>query len=61
MLNDIEIKLLRARGFGDPQFTQLSPRDVVARASKRTGERAEALGRTPEDAARKLVAMVARP
>lgn len=66
MLNQIEAAMFEARGFrlNAIQFEQLTPRDVVARASKRVGnreERAEALGRTRQDAERKLLNVVVRP
>ena len=63
MLNQIELALLKARGYGEPIITPLA-RDVVATAFKTTKDgviHAAALGKSPEDAARKLVAVVARP
>lgn len=63
MLNQIEAAMLKGRGYGDPFFEQRG-RDVIARASKAVGNQivsAAALGRNEADAARKLVALVARP
>lgn len=63
MLNDMEFALLRASGYSTPEYTRLNDRDVIARASKSTGNgvtRAEALGRNEQDAARKLVALIVR-
>lgn len=66
MLNTMEAAMFEARGFDVRaiETVKVSPRDVIARASKRVGNqvvRAEALGRSPEDATRKLVAVVTRP
>lgn len=64
MLNDMETLLLKARGYGEPLFTTTASGDVVASASKRVGKtfvRAAHLGRSQQDAARRLVALVARP
>lgn len=58
-LNDMEVALLKARGY---EFTGFEPvgQRTVAKATK--GEfRAEALGSSRQDAARKLVALVTRP
>lgn len=63
MLNQMEAALLRARGYSEPIITPLQ-RDAVATAFKTTERgvvQASALGRSPEDAARKLVALVTRP
>ena len=65
MLNPMEIAMFKGRGFEyPPEIVQAGPRDVIARASKRVGnhtERAEALGRSEQDASRKLLAVVTRP
>ena len=63
MLTAMEAALLKARGYGDPVITPLQ-RDVVATAFKTTERgvvHVAALGKNPEDAARKLVAAVTRP
>jgi hypothetical protein len=59
MLNEIEAAMLKARGYTFTGFEPIANR-VVAKATKGT-LRAEALGSNRQDAARKLVAMVARP
>jgi hypothetical protein len=60
MLNEIEFAMLKARGYTEPVIKRISERDAVAVAFK--GDlKAAALGRTPDDAARKLVAVVTRP
>lgn len=64
MLNQIEYAMLKGRGFSAPTFERLGERDVVARASKEVGNRivrAEALGRTEQDAARRLLGVITRP
>jgi len=66
MLNQMEAAMFEGRGFNlnDIRFERLSPTNVIARASKRVGnreERAEALGRNEQDATRKLLNVVVRP
>lgn len=65
MLNQMEIALFKGRGFEyPPEIVTMSDRTTIARASKRVGnrtERAEALGRSVEDAERKLLATITRP
>jgi len=63
MLNQIEFAMLKGRGYTAPTFERLGDRDVIARASKEVGNRivrVEALGRTEQDAARKLIGVVTR-
>ena len=63
MLNQIEYAMLRGRGYSAPTTEKLGPSDVVARASKVVGNRtvrAEALGRTEQDAVRKLLGVITR-
>ena len=63
MLNQMEIAMLKARGYGEPIITPLK-RDVVATTFKTTEQgvvHVAALGRSADDAARKLVAAVIRP
>jgi hypothetical protein len=59
MLTDMEVAMLKARGFTFTGFEPIGQR-YVAKATKGTF-RAEALGSNRQDAARKLVAMVTRP
>jgi hypothetical protein len=59
MLTQMEAAMLKARGYTFTGFEPVGQR-VIAKATK--GEfRAEALGSSWQDAARKLVALVTRP
>ena len=63
MLNQIEFAMLKGRGYSEPTTERLGERDVIARASKQVGNRvvrAEALGRTEQDAVRKLLGVITR-
>ena len=59
MLNQIEFQLLQSKGY---QFQSIEPLPSGYRATAVKGPHvAAALGRDPQDAARKLVALVVRP
>lgn len=64
MLNSIESAMLTAKGYGQP-IIEKAGRDFAAIATKTDPQRgvvmASALGKSPDDAARKLVRVVTRP
>lgn len=59
-LTDFQVALLRARGYEYPRIEARSKYEFVAISVKGQSTRAEALGRSPEEAVRHLIKVITR-